>query len=138
MKLVNHLDHLSPPLLSRRYHRPHPIADPQRPDHDHRGQHGPHAAHAGELKGACHRLSDIAIRLSAEARLHSAVCWITSRSSSAGRESFFFFFRFNGSLHPAKLHCCHLPGFTAASSPKSSMNPVFLKNETSFASSRLN
>lgn len=48
------------------------------------------------------------------------VCWITSRSSSAGWESFFFFFRFNGSLHPAKLHYCHLPGFTATSSPKSS------------------
>lgn len=48
------------------------------------------------------------------------MCWITSRSSSAGWESFFFFFRFNGSLHPAKLHYCHLPGFTATSSPKSS------------------
>lgn len=48
------------------------------------------------------------------------VCWIMSRSSSAGWESFFFFFRFNGSLHPAKLHYCHLPGLTATSSPKSS------------------
>lgn len=73
MKLVNHLDHLSPPLLSGRYHRPHPIADPQRPDHDRRGQHGPHATHAeGRLSPY---LSDIAIRLSAEAHLlHSAWC----------------------------------------------------------------
>lgn len=74
MKLVNHLDHLSPPLLSGRYHRPHPIADPQRPDHDRRGQHGPHATHAVELKGACHRIclisrSDCPLKLTFYIRL---------------------------------------------------------------------